>query len=359
MRKREFLIGLTCLGTAIGTGGIGMAESNEPVDVSALAALRPGMTVADVEKAMGLMWRAPAPHKGGVIDILENTYGVIVRLDRIGKIGMIEFTSRFKQTVAGVPMGLHLDDIPAIIPAMKIGEESKVRRGTRLVTMRLPEGELSAEISYDKVMEIVISNPDAEYVEPTAPPYPTAAGAPGAPFADPNLKLVVISALLRSKMLDLGTPQQLASHILDRPVDLEDEGYDLIPEALDYLLRYPLTAEQLAAVDWIQFDGGEEIYSYAWYFWGGGGSAFDIHDTSDLHRCPNLKGVSVIAMTDRFDLRTLVPLHRLEWVSINVPADHLEALLEIPSLKRAGRFAVNPETNAILEKLEQRGIELR
>ena len=71
-----------------------MAASNDSVDVEALAALRPGMPVSAVQKAMGSAWRAPAPHKGGLIDILEGTYGVVVRIDRGGLIGTVEFSSR-------------------------------------------------------------------------------------------------------------------------------------------------------------------------------------------------------------------------------------------------------------------------
>lgn len=358
MRKREFLVGVTSLAISLGLGGKCMAASNHPADAAALAALRPGMPVAAVEKAMGSNWRAPAPHKGGVIDILQNTYGVVVRIDRKGLIGRIDFNSRFKQTIAGVPMRIELAELRSIVPDMQIGEESKLRGNTRFGTMRLAEGELTARISYDKVSEITISNPDAEYAEPTAPPYPAASGAPGAPFSDPNLKLAVMSALLRFKMLDLGTPEQLATHVLGRPVDLEQDGYELIPQALDYLVRYPLTDEQLAAVDWVQFDGGEEIYPYAWYFWGGEEGVFDIRDTSDIHLCVNLRGISVISMIDHFDLRTLVPLRKLEWVSINVPSENLDALLDMPSLKKAGRFKVNNTTNEVLDKLEQRGVQV-
>ncbi|EGL65520.1 hypothetical protein AGRO_1904 [Agrobacterium sp. ATCC 31749] len=335
-----------------------MAASNNPADVGALAALRPGMPVTAVEKAMGSSWRAPAPHKGGLVDVLENTYGVTVRLDRNGLIGRIDFNSRFKQTIGGVPMGIKLTDLRHTVPDMQIGEESKLRKNSRFGTMRLAEGELTARITYDTVYEIVISNPDAEYVEPTAPPYPAASGAPGAPFSDPNLKLAVMSALLRFKMLDLGTPEQLATHVLGRPVDLEQDGYELIPQALDYLVRYPLTAEQLAAVDWIQFDGGEEIYPYAWYFWSGEEGIFDIRNTSDIHLCVNLRGISVISMIDRFDLRTLVSLQKLEWISIHVPSENLGALLDMPSLKKAGHFKANNATREVLDKLEKRGVQV-
>lgn len=335
-----------------------MAAKNESVDLAALAALRPGMPMAAVEKAMGSAWRAPAPHKGGVIDILENTHGVIVRIDRSGAIGRIDFTSRFEQTIAGIPMGISLDELRTTVPAMEIGEESKVLRGVRYGSMQIPEGEVRARITYDNVYGIGIFNPKADYAEPIAPPFPAAGGLPGAPFSDQNLKLVVMSSLLRAKALDLGTPEQLASHVLGRPVDLEEDGYELIPEAMDYLVRYPLTEEQLAAVEFIQFDGGEEIYPYAWYFWGGEEGVFDVKDLSGLRFCPNIKNISVISMIDKVDLRALVPLQRLEEVSINVPSENIEALLALPALKEADRFSATSETREVLEKLKQRGVKV-
>ncbi|WP_448726740.1 DUF7256 domain-containing protein [Agrobacterium rosae] len=358
MLKRHFLMTVVLLAISLRMRGKGMAASNQEVDVKALAALRPRMPVAAVEKAMGPKWRAPAPHKGGVVDVLQNTVGVVVRIDRNGLIGKIDFDSRFRETIAGIPMGMDLADLRKAVPELQIGEQSKVRKQTRLGTMHLAEGLLTTRISYDAVSEITISNPEAEYAELSAPPYPDANTVPGAPFSDPNLKLAVMSALLRSKMLDIGTPEQLATHVLGRPVDLEQDGYELIPQALNYLVRYPLSEEQLAAVDWVQFDGGEEIYPYAWYFWGGEEGAFDIHDTSDIHHCVNLRGISVISMIDRFDLRTLVPLQKLEWISIDVPSDNLSALLDMPSLKKVGHFKTKNATNEILDTLEERGVQV-
>jgi len=335
-----------------------MAASNDSVDVEALAALRPGMPVSAVQKAMGSAWRAPAPHKGGLIDILEGTYGVVVRIDRGGLIGTVEFSSRFMHTVAGVPMGIALADLPKVVPDMKIGEESKLTKGARLATKQLPEGLLTARITFDTVYDISIANPKAQYFEPTAPPYPAASGAAGAPFSDVNLKLAVMSALLDAKALDLGTPEQLATHVLSRPVDLEKEGYELIPEALDYLARFPLSDDLLASVESMEFDGGATIYPFAWYFWGGEENAFNIKDLSGIRFCPNLKSLSVISMIDKIDIRALVPLKRLEELSINVPSENLEALLELPSLKEAGRFSRDPSAEAIMRTLKQRGVRV-
>ncbi|WP_244511704.1 MULTISPECIES: hypothetical protein [unclassified Rhizobium] len=357
MRKREFLIGAVLLALSAAAGCEAMAASNE-VDAAALAALRPGMPMSAVEKAIGSAWRAPAPHKGGVIDILENTHGVIVRIDRKGLIGRIDFNSRFMHTIAGIPMGISLADLRATAPDMEIGKESATSGGARFGTKRLPEGTLSVRITFDKVSGIAIFNPDAEYAEPSAPPYAAVSGAPGAPFSDPNLKLAVLLSLLDAKLLDLGTPEQLATHVLGRPVDLERDGYELIPEALDYLVRYPLTDQLLASVEDIELDGGAAIYSFAWYFWGGEENAFDVTDLSGIRFCPNLKSFSVNSMIDKVDLRALVPLRKLERVDINVPSENLDALLDLSALKEAGRFRKKSGTQDIFEELERRGVQV-
>lgn len=357
LHKRDFLIGGAAL-AAWALSREGMAASNNSVDADALAALRPGMPVSAVEKAMGSGWRAPAPHKGGLIDVMERSVGVIVQIDKNGLIGRIEFNSRFDYTVAGVPMGIWLAELPTAVPDIQIGPESKVRKGARSATKQLPEGLLTAHITFDTVYGISIVNPKAEYNEATAPPYPAPHGSVGAPFSDVNLKLAAMSALLDAKMLDLGTPEELAIHVLGRPVDLEEEGYDLIPKALDYLARYPLTDELLADIETMEFDGGATIYPFAWYFWSGEDSVFDIKDLSGIRFCPNLKSFSVISMIEVVDLRTLAPLTKLEELSINVPTQNTEALLDLPALKKAGRFSGDRAAATVLETLEKRGVQV-
>jgi hypothetical protein len=140
-------------------------------------------------------------------------------------------------------------------------------RGVRMGVRQFPDSYTQrVRLTLETVNEIAFSNPAAEYPEPTEPSYPAAVGMAGAPFADPNLKLVVLSSLLDAKQIDLGTPAQLATHVLGRAVDLEDEGYEIFPAAQDYLERYPLTNELLAAVEEIEFDGGGTAYPFVWYF---------------------------------------------------------------------------------------------
>ncbi|MFC0809003.1 DUF6892 domain-containing protein [Ensifer sp. P24N7] len=311
-----------------------MAAWNGSVNVAALADLRPGMPITKVEEAFGSAWKPLAPHKGGKIDLLENSHGFVAWIDRNGLIGMLNYDHRFQHPVGGIAMGLKIGQVRAAMPSLEIGDDLPMMRGVRMGVRRFPEGyTLCVRLTLETVNEISFSNPEAEYPEPTEPAYPAAAGMAGAPFDDPNLKLVVLSSLLDAKQIDLGTPEQLAAHVLGRAVDLEDEGYEIIPEALDYLKRYPLTDELLAAVEEIEFDGGGTAYPYAWFFWGGEDDVFDVKDLSGIELCTNLKRFSAISMIGKVDVRTLVPFQRLEHLSLSTGIDHVEALLDLPALK--------------------------
>jgi hypothetical protein len=135
-------------------------------------------------------------------------------------------------------------------------------------------------------------------------------------------------------VLDLETPQHLATHLLGRIVDIEDEDYDLLPEALGYLARYPLNEERLAQVRSISFGGGQKIYRFAWYFWGGGDDMFDVTDLGGIELCPNVKSVSATSMIDGLDIRQLTPLKSLGHLSTSTGFKSLEALRDLKSLKR-------------------------
>ncbi|MBK4214594.1 hypothetical protein JJJ17_01500 [Paracoccus caeni] len=335
----------------------------------ALAALRPGMPVQRVAEAMGDLWVPPAPHKGGEIDLLENSHGVVIRLDRDDVIGAITYNWRFTGApVAGFQMGMTLAKARTADPGLQIGEDQPMMRGVRFGHRQLPDGAyLNVKFTLEKVNEITIRNRTAEYREPFAPPYPAPSGEPGAPFADVNFKLVVLSSLLDAKALDLGTPEQLAQHVLGRPVDLEDEGYDLIPEVLDYLARYPLDAALLAQCREIVFDGGNEIYTFPYYFWSGEDESFDVTSLTGIEHCTNLTSTHAISMIEMVDIKDVTGLPRLERLSISVDHGNLNALRDIPSLKSfrlldtdAYRDAMTPghPTRTLLDELKRRGVKI-
>lgn len=361
----KFLRGL-CVATAF-LAGKRSAAQDDGID-AALGALRPGMPAEAVETAMGPLWRAPAPHKGGEIDILENSHGFTVRLDRNGVIGRLGFGWRFKGAVDGLRIGMSISEARKTAPDLSAFTASKVMGNEQSARRDLPGGaRMILRFSSEKLNGISILTPDAEYDEPYAPDYPAPEGAPGAPFADANLKLVVLSALLWDKAIDLGTPEELASHALGRAFDLYEEGDDPVPEAMEYLARYPLTEDLLGEVRALTFDGGEEIYRYVWYFWSGETEMFDVSSLEGLARCRNLERIEVISMLERFDIAALRGLDKLEKVSISTEFENLGALRDLPGLK-ALRMVDNATyeqantpghpTRKLFDELRARGVAL-
>lgn len=163
--------------------------------------------------------------------------------------------------------------------------------------------------------------------------YPAPAGEPGAPFADPNLKLVVLSALLENGAIDLGSEDQLAEYVLGRPYDQETEGYEEIAAVHDYLVRYPLTDEMLKSVDTIYFDGGNSIYFYMFSFWHGEDDRYDVRSLRGIKALSNLTELEAVSMVETFDLLELAEMKELEKLSIGVDVKNLPTLAELESLK--------------------------
>ncbi|WP_249123504.1 MULTISPECIES: hypothetical protein [unclassified Bradyrhizobium] len=369
MLRRQFvasgLLALAGLRSGVTTA---MAQSNRPPDPQALDALRPGMPVSRVADAVGAAWRELAPHKGGTVDVLENSHGIIVRIDREGRVGAISYDHRFSGTIDGLWMGMSLKSAQAAMPDLKVGADLASMPGVRIGNRSFPDGsQLQVTFTLETINRMSLAIPGAAYPAPTAPPYPAASGAAAAPFIDVNFKLAVLSSLLDAKAIDLGTPQQLAAHALGRPVDLDDEGYALIPQARDYLARYPLTEDLLAAVERLEFDGGATIYPYVQYFWDGEDDTFTIGDIAGIEKCPNLTELRIISMIDGIDARQLVPLRRLARLSCDTGVTHLEALLDLPSLKEirmmsnslyAEVSAAGHSTRRVFDTLKSRGVRV-
>lgn len=164
-------------------------------------------------------------------------------------------------------------------------------------------------------------------------PFPAPEGIPGAPFKDVNLKLAILSRLIDKRLIDLGTPRQLAEHVLGRAVDLEEEGYEPIPEVRAYLDRYPLTLELLNQVDGLVLDGGNSAYPYVWFFWDGEDDSFDVRSLAGIEHCPNIKGLDLMSMIDAVDLNDLLPPFQVETINAGVELRNIPALLQMPRLR--------------------------
>ncbi|MFK3779476.1 DUF6892 domain-containing protein [Agrobacterium sp. NPDC089420] len=163
--------------------------------------------------------------------------------------------------------------------------------------------------------------------------YPAPENRPGVPFDDPNLKLAILSSLIDKQLIDLGTPQQLAEHVLGRPVDLENEGYKPIPAVRAYLDRYPLSSDLLYQIDELVLDGGNSIYRYVWFFWDGEDDIFDINSLAGIKHCPNIKSLDLTSMIGTVDLRDLLPPFKVETINAGIGLENIPALLDMPSLR--------------------------
>jgi hypothetical protein len=199
------------------------------------------------------------------------------------------------------------------------------------------------------------------------PPYPEPAGPPGAPFADVNFKLAVLSALADDGVIDLGAPPQLAEHVLQRPFDIDREGYAPVPAVRDYLARYPLTPKMLGAIENFNLDGGSGIYHHIWHFWHGEDDTFDIRSLDGIEHCPNIRELGVASMVPSVDIRLLTPLRRLAHLHIGVDVAEIPALLDLAGLESvqilndtvyAEVTAPGHPTRAVMETLKQRGVRV-
>jgi len=199
------------------------------------------------------------------------------------------------------------------------------------------------------------------------PTYPAPEGAPGAPFVDINFKLAILSALYEQGIVHLGQPPQLAEHVLGRTFDVGREGYQLVPEVLDYLARYPLNQDMLGSLETLDLDGGSSIYHHIWHFWNGEDGTFDIRSLVGIENCPNLRDLNVASMLSPIDVSLLTPLRHLTNLYIGVDVANIPALLNIRTLKsvRILNDEVYAEvttqghpTRLVMEELKQAGVRV-
>jgi hypothetical protein len=332
-----------------------------PVDFSALAALRPGEAREVLARALGHRWREPAPHQEGSVKSIARVHGFQARIDTSDHIGEIYFHEPFSQDVeiAGLRIGMPLAEVLAKRPELKDPMRLPVYQAVLYSVEASSHYRLQLEFRWGNLYQVGFRNPKAVYPPKQPMVYPPPAGAPGAPFADPNFKLVVLSALLETDALDLAEDRDLAEFVLKRPVDLEQEGYALIAEAYDYLVHYPLAEADLASVETITFDGGNDIYPYCYRFWDGETKEFDVRSIEGIARCVNLRSINCIAMIERLDVAQLVGLLRLEEIKLPQTCVNPQRLLDLPALKKLTFHEPAIADEALLARLRAKGVAVR
>lgn len=183
---------------------------------------------------------------------------------------------------------------------------------------------------------------------------------PGAPFADPNLKLVVIDELISAGLIDLGDAEDFLSQILGRPYDPRSDGQQRHQPAYDYLARYPLTSDQLSSIKSICFDAGNDIYEMIWPDWDGDTADFNVRSLKGIELLTELKKFNDISTLEVDDFRTLSALPKLETLDLglgtSVPA---AVLLNLPALKTFKCYEDDAPDEVTIANLKAKGVGIR
>jgi hypothetical protein len=333
---------------------------NATIDFNSLAALRPGDAREDLARLLGSRWREPPPHRQGQVKELSHRYGFEAQIDTSGHIGALTYRDPFPKTASFFGLNIDMPVVAALaaMPQLKLSFRTPVYQSEYYAADVSSRYKMTAEFRWGKLYGISFGDPQAVYPAKQPMAYPAPEGVPGAPFRDPNFKLAVLSSLLEDDALDLARPEDLAAFVLRRPVNLEKEGYKLIPEAYDYLVRYPLTGADLAAVESITFDGGNDIYFYCFRFWDGETDQFDVRSISGIGLCPNIRRLFYIAMIDYLDVADIVGLRKIEEIDLPSKCINPERLLELPALKKLS-FRKSTIDAGLVDKLRARGVQLR
>jgi hypothetical protein len=202
------------------------------------------------------------------------------------------------------------------------------------------------------------------------------ARAAGMNFADPLMKIFVVSELMRQKRIDLGPTQVFHARLLGRPHDTALDGFRANPKALEYFAGLELTADDLASVEQLELDGGNPIFRYIDPNWQGYTDGIDeVKRLDDIALLPNLLtfGASTYLADRSEDIqRSLASFRGLRKLSrIDATLDgyrDLDAFLDLPSLvscRLMGNriygdvMTAGHPSRVVMEKLRSRGVKVR
>jgi len=114
-------------------------------------------------------------------------------------------------------------------------------------------------------------------------------------FKDFNFKLAVIQKLMYEQ--GVLTPRfdvyEFVESYSERRIDIEDEGYEIIPEVKEYFEQLEIPAGALLGIEELDQDGGDDIYMQLCPLWDGEDDIFNIGSAEDVGKLPNLKVVTL------------------------------------------------------------------
>ena len=112
--------------------------------------------------------------------------------------------------------------------------------------------------------------------------------------SDFNFKLMIINELMYvdEVLLPKFNISEFAEQYKERKINIEEEGYDTIPEAEAYFRNLEIPMDLLIDIKELKPDGGDEIYGQLIPFWDGEDDQFDVKSIEDIKYLPNLKATN-------------------------------------------------------------------
>ena len=118
-------------------------------------------------------------------------------------------------------------------------------------------------------------------------------------FKNFNFKLAVLQVLMYEK--GLIEPKfdiyEFAEEYSRREIDVEEDGYEPIKEAVNWFKKLEIPASLADEVDKIVMDGGDDIYMQIYPFWDGEDDYFDLKKVTaeEVAQFKNLKEITIMS----------------------------------------------------------------
>ncbi len=135
-------------------------------------------------------------------------------------------------------------------------------------------------------------------------------------FSDFGFKLSIIQELMYNKELIIPKFDlfEFVNWYTKREIDLEEEGYEPIPEVTQYFKDLPIPKKFAKEITKIYQDGGNDIYMQLLRFAEGWEDYWDINTAVDAKQFPNLKNVILCYAKDHIIDELTEQGIKAEWV---------------------------------------------
>ncbi len=137
---------------------------------------------------------------------------------------------------------------------------------------------------------------------------------------DPNFRLTLLQALWNEGLAEPFDKEAFFRDVVGEPYDPGAAYNETVDERVrGALLAVPITAEQLAKLKLVQWDGGNEVHSLIFENWGADDDTFDVRDLRGIEHC---RSVEHIAFTAGSQVDRSVATRRPEfaWAAHALPA---------------------------------------